>query len=77
MLMKRSRRLKITAQLAAVFPADPELSIPTQELFEQFFEAHGLPNDAESDLLQAVGHVEAETIDTWCEFHSNYRMCDS
>ena len=58
----------MTAQLLGIFPPDPELSRPTQELFEQFFEEHGLPNDAESDLLQAVGYVDAGTVDAWCTF---------
>lgn len=62
-----TRRLKIVLQLTGVFPPDPELTRPTQALFEQFYRLHGFPNEAESDLLQAVGYVDAETIDAWCK----------
>lgn len=61
-------RLKTTAQLLGLFPPDPELTRPTQELFEQFWKAHGYPNDAEIDLLEQVGYVDAATVDAWCKW---------
>ncbi len=75
--MRKSRDLKITYQLYGIFPSDPELTRPTQELFEQFFAVHGIPNDAESVLLQAVGHVDAETVDAWCKFRSQRTSANS
>ena len=61
------RRLKTTAQLCKIFPLDPELTIETQGLFENFYKAHKLPNDDERDLLQQVGNVDAEVVDAWCK----------
>ncbi|CAF9943305.1 MAG: hypothetical protein ALECFALPRED_011011 [Alectoria fallacina] len=58
-------RLKTTAQLLGLFPPDPDLTRPTQQLFEQFWKAHGYPNDAEIDLLEQVGYVDAATVDAW------------
>ena len=66
--MRRISRLKTTAQLLGLFPPDPELSRPTQELFEQFWKAHGYPNDAEIDLLEQVGYVDAAAVDAWCKY---------
>ncbi len=60
--MRKPRDLKITYQLYGIFPPDPELTRPTQELFEQFFAVHGIPNDTESVLLQAVAHVDASSL---------------
>lgn len=65
--MAERRHLKTTAQLTGLFPPDTDLTRPTQQLFEQFFRAHGFPNAAESDLLQAVGYVDAEIVDAWCK----------
>lgn len=67
MLTMRLRRLKTTAQLTGIFPPDPDLTRATQELFEQFYQAYGTPNDAESELLQEVGYVDAEIVDAWCK----------
>ncbi|KAL6713547.1 hypothetical protein ACLMJK_009012 [Lecanora helva] len=69
-------RLKTTAQLAGIFPTDPELTRPTQELFEQFFAAYGLPNEAESELLQRVAFVDAETIEAWCKHVRTYGVSE-
>lgn len=66
--MRSISRLKTTAQLLGLFPPDPELTRPTQELFEQFWKAHGYPNDAEMDLLEQVGYVDAATVDAWCKW---------
>ena len=63
---RKYSRLKTTAQLIGMFPPDPELTRPTQELFEQFWRAHGYPNEAEMDLLEGVGYVDAATVDAWC-----------
>lgn len=71
--MKATSRLKTTAQSLGMFPPDPELTRPTQELFEQFWKAHGYPNDAEMDLLEQVGYVDAATVDAWCEYESIYQ----
>ena len=65
----RARRLKQTSQLTGIFPPDPELTLPTQELFEQFYEQYGIPNDDEKFLLQNVGGVDLEVIDAWCEYN--------
>lgn len=43
------------------------MTVTTQELFEQFYEAHGKPNDAEKDLLETVGDVNGDVIDQWCK----------
>ncbi len=43
------------------------MTAATQELFEQFYEAHGKPNDVEKDLLERVGYVNGDTIDQWCK----------
>lgn len=75
-LSKECRHLKATAQLTGLFPPDPDLTRPTQQLFEQFYLAHGIPNDAESELLQAVGYVDAEIVDAWCKFVLNHRRFD-
>ena len=64
---RKNSRLKTTAQLIGMFPPDPELTRPTQELFEQFWKAHGYPNEAEIDLLEQVGYVDAATVDAWCQ----------
>lgn len=71
--MKHLSRLKSTAQLLGLFPPDPELTKPTQELFEQFWKAHGYPNDAEADLLERVGYVDAAVVDAWCKYEPIYR----
>lgn len=71
--MRNISRLKTAAQLLGLFPPDPELTRPTQELFEQFWEAHGYPNDAEIDLLERAGRVDAETVDAWCTYEPIYR----
>ncbi len=60
--MRKPSGLKITYQLYGIFPPDPELTRSTQELFEQFFAVHGIPNDMESVLLQAVAHVDASSL---------------
>ena len=69
--MRVFRQLKTTAQLVGLFPPEPEVTLATQELFEQFFQKHGLPNEAESNLLQAVGYVDAETLEAWCTCRRN------
>lgn len=71
--MRHISRLKSKAQRLGLFPADPDLTIPTQELFEQFWKAHGYPNDAEMDLLEQVGYVDAATVDAWCEYEPIYQ----
>ena len=63
------RRLKKTAQLAGVFPPDPDLTTQAQELFEQFFEAYESPNDAEKDLLAEAGGVSVEIVEDWCKWY--------
>lgn len=73
LLMRSTSRLKTTAQLLGLFPPDPELSRPTQELFEQFWKAHGYPNEAEKDLLEQVGYVDAAIVDAWCKFEQMYQ----
>ncbi len=62
-----TRQLKTTAQLSGIYPPDPEMTVSTQQLFEQFYEAHGKPNDAEKDLLVLVGYVDGNVIDQWCK----------
>ena len=69
--MRAYRQMKTIAQLGGLFPPEPEVTLPTQELFEQFFESHGLPNEAESELLQAAGYVDAETLEAWCKCRGN------
>lgn len=64
------RHMKITAQLSGVFPPDPDLTSPTQELFEQFYEVSRESNDAERDLLSLVARVDGEIIDAWCKWSS-------
>ena len=71
--MRSVSRLKTTAQLLGLFPPDPDLTRPTQQLFEQFWKAHGYPNDAEIDLLEQVGYVDAATVDAWCKYDTVYR----
>lgn len=67
LLTSRFRRLKKDGQLAGIFPPDPDVDLATQELFEQFYDSHGKPNDAEKALLEQAGHVNVETIDKWCK----------
>ncbi|KAL9100511.1 MAG: hypothetical protein Q9163_004117 [Psora crenata] len=59
-------RVKRTAQLSGFFPNDPGLTRRTQQLFEQFYELHGLPNDDEKYLLQRSGNVGLQELDRWC-----------
>lgn len=67
--------MKTTAQLAGVFPPDPDLTRGTQELFEQFYEVSREPNDAERELLSLVARVDEEVIDAWCKrFLSHMRQ---
>ncbi|KAM0804963.1 hypothetical protein BDR22DRAFT_885054 [Usnea florida] len=58
-------RLKTTAQSVGALPPDPDLTMFTQQIFEQFWKAHGYPNEAEIDLLEQVGDVDAEVVDAW------------
>ena len=50
-----------------MFPPDLDVTLPTQELFEQFYEAHGLPNDGEKLILRRAGEVTIDVLDAWCE----------
>ena len=36
-------------------------------MLEQYFLAHGLPNDDEMSVLQRATRVDAEIIETWCK----------
>ena len=59
--------MKVVSQLTGVFPSDAGVSRPTQELFEQFYESYGLPNEDEKLLLQRAGHVDLQMLEDWCE----------
>ena len=61
------RHLKVTAQLVGLSLPDAGMTKQTQELFEQFYDAHGTPNDAEMDLLVQVGYVDRDVVDQWCK----------
>ena len=53
--------------MSRVVPPDANMKLRTQQLFEQFFDTHYLPNEAENDLLRRAGKVNAETLGTWCK----------
>ena len=74
LLTKGTSRLKTTAQLLGLLPPDPELTRPTQQLFEQFWKAHGYPNDAEKDLLEQVGYVSVAIVDAWCKYEQTIKL---
>ena len=62
-----ARKFKVTTQLAGISSPDAGMTKQTQELFEQFYDAHGTPNDAEKDLLVQVGYVNRNVVDQWCK----------
>ena len=74
MLTTDISRLKTTAQSVGALPPDPDLTMFTQQIFEQFWKAHGYPNEAEIDLLEQVGDVDAEVVDAWCEYGSTCQI---
>lgn len=55
------------SQMSLVLPGDPEVSLRTQQLLEQFFEAHYLPNEAEQDLLERAARVDTDVLEGWCK----------
>lgn len=67
-------RLKVKGQLFGVFLNDPGFEDgDAQDLFEQFYKEHGLPNAAEKALLSRVGGQSFETIDRFCK--SKHSAC--
>ena len=54
--------------MSRVVPSDPNMNLRTQQLLEQFFDAHYLPNEAEKRLLRKAGKVSDEILETWCKF---------
>ena len=62
------RETKKLSQMSRVVPSDPDMNLRTQQLLEQFFEAHYLPNEAEKRLLRKAGKVSEEILETWCKF---------
>ena len=63
----RARQFKVTTQLIGLSRPDAGMTKQTQELFEQFYDTHGTPNDAEKDLLVQVGYVNRDVVDQWCK----------
>jgi hypothetical protein len=62
------RELKTTAQLAGVLPTDnPAISMQNLQLFEEFYEEHGMPNEAEKDVLSVFGRVSIPDLECWCK----------
>ena len=61
------RELKKLSQMSRIIPPDPDMNLRTQELLEQFFEAHYLPNDAEKVLLQTAGEIDEGILNRWCK----------
>ena len=59
--------MKKVSQMCRVLPPDHDMKIRTQELLEQFFETHYLPNEAERDILQRAGKVNRNVITRWCK----------
>ena len=55
------------SQLSNLLPCDPRMNIRTQQLFEDFFTVHYLPNQAERDLLRRAGKVSENVLKTWCK----------
>lgn len=43
------------------------MTLRTQQLLEQFFDAHYLPNEAEKDLLRRAGKVGHGVLQAWCK----------
>ena len=62
-----SRETKKLSQMSRVVPSDPNMNLRTQQLLEQFFDAHYLPNEAEKRLLRKAGKVSDEIVETWCK----------
>ena len=55
------------SQLSNLLPCDRNINIRTQQLFEDFFSVHYLPNQAERDLLRRAGKVSDDVLKTWCK----------
>ena len=53
--------------MSRILPADSNMNLRTQQLLEQFFETHYLPNPAEQDLLRRAGKINQQTLKTWCK----------
>ena len=59
--------LKMIGQFGGILPPDQDLDLATQELFEQFYSSHRVPNDAEKALLEQVVRIDADAINNWCK----------
>ena len=67
MLIYIIRKLKVEAQLAGIFPTDPDLTGLTQELFERFFATYGVPQGANLEVLGEAGNVDDDLLEIWCK----------
>ena len=61
------RRLKKLSQLIGMFPTDLDITPRAQELLEEFHDVHGMPNEAEGDLLAMVLQCPRNTLHEWCK----------
>ncbi|KAL9116681.1 MAG: hypothetical protein Q9187_006794, partial [Circinaria calcarea] len=59
------RRLKSKSQLLGIVQCDPNVTKRSQELFEQVFQAQGMPNEAETEFLATVAQIGAGEVDEW------------
>ena len=66
LLIMRIRSLKSRSQLWGLVAPDRHTSSQSQELFEQFFQVHGNPNEAEKSMLGMVGGINVDHVDEWC-----------
>ena len=62
-----TRKLRTISQICGMVQCDPGITRRSQQLFEQFFEVHGMPNEAELHLLSHYTRTHAETIKMWCK----------
>lgn len=50
-----------------MFPPESNLIPVQQQVLQEFYEEHGLPNEAEKDLLMVALRVDRESIELWCQ----------
>lgn len=65
------RSLKKLSQLVGMFPPDLNITPRAQELLEEFHNLHGIPNEAERDLLAIALQVNHDTLREWCKHNLN------
>ncbi|KAI4165171.1 MAG: hypothetical protein LQ342_001039 [Letrouitia transgressa] len=50
---------------SGMFPPESNLIPVQQQVLQEFYEEHGLPNEAEKDLLMVALRVDRESIELW------------